>query len=88
MGYTREHVDSVVVDVLGPYLGASMARAAVDGHCRSLKIEGAAVEDADVARLVERLRQGMNVFVGPEKAGSLAAQLRDDLSGGVRENAA
>lgn len=79
MEMLRENMETVVVSLLGPYLGESMARASVSGHCRKLAIQGDTVEPAEMEQLVEQLRKGMLIFVGPEKAEALAAALRRNL---------
>lgn len=79
MEMNREQMEAVVVSLLGPYLGESMARASVLGHCRNLSIEGPTVGTAQMERLVEQLRKGMMIFVGAEKAEALATALRRQL---------
>lgn len=76
----RSTLDALVVELLGPVVGASMARAAVEGHCRSLRIEGPEISSVHAEELVNRLRQGMTIFVGPEKATELATALRSQLT--------
>ena len=75
MKIERRELEAAVIAVLGPYLGDSMARAAVDGHCRSLGI-GDSCGAAELETLVMRLRQGVTLFVGPEKAALLASALQ------------
>lgn len=81
----RSTLDALVVDLLGPVVGTSMAQAAVEGHCRSLRIEGSEISTVHAEELVNRLRQGMTIFVGPEKATELATALRRQLVGTAGE---
>ena len=79
MEIRREQLEDEVVGLLGPYLGDSMARASVVGHCRSLSIEGSTLNGAQLAQLVDRLRKGMTLFVGERKSEALAAALKRRL---------
>lgn len=72
----RQEVERLVETILGPILGGSMARAATAGHCRSLGIEGASLDAAQLDALVHRLELGLNIFVGRERAGAIAEELR------------
>lgn len=76
----RQHFDAVVVALLGPLVGSSMAQAAIDGHCRNLKIQGPTLGANHLEALIHRLHQGMTIFVGPEKALSLAQSLRSEMA--------
>ena len=82
----RSTFDALVVDLLGPIVGASMARAAVEGHCRNLDIEGPEISTSRAEELVDRLRQGMTIFVGPEKATELATALRIQLASSANQD--
>lgn len=73
-------LEDVVVTRLGPFLGESMARAALEGHCRSLGFESAMLTQEQVEVLLRRLRQGMILFVGADKADQLIESVRDDLN--------
>ncbi|MDA8018611.1 MAG: hypothetical protein MPN21_14315 [Thermoanaerobaculia bacterium] len=84
----RSRLDAVVVGLLGPVVGSSMAQAAVEGHCRILEIDGSEISAEKIEMLIDRLRQGMTIFVGPEKAQELATALRDELSLGPPPNPA
>ena len=82
----RSTFDAIAVDLLGPIVGASMALAAVEGHCRSLHIEGPEMSPSHAEELVHRLRQGMMIFVGPEKATELASALRSQLASSANKD--
>jgi hypothetical protein len=76
---TGEVLD-VIHLVLMPYLGKLMASTAAVAHCETLGIRGAVVEQPQVDQLVEKLRLGMIIFVGREKAERVAADLRHGIS--------
>lgn len=77
-----QKMEDVVVAKLGPFLGESMARAALEGHCRSLGFEGPVLDREQTEAILGRLRQGMILFVGSDKANLLVDGLRDDLNAG------
>lgn len=75
----RKQLEEMVVTQLGPYLGQSMAAAAVQGHCSKLKIDGNLLTRPDLERLLTALCKGMTLFVGPEKSRLLIQSLAADL---------
>lgn len=75
----RKQLEDLVVTRLGPYLGQSMAAAAVQGHCSKLKIHGNLLLRPDLERLLTALCKGMTLFVGPEKSRQLIQSLATDL---------
>lgn len=81
----RRRLEEVVVGLLGPYLGESMAKASIAGHCKNLNLDSGALTAADVERVIQQLHKGMNLFVGPAKAGALADALRRQLGLGAGE---
>ncbi len=83
MKLDRFRLEEAVVSRLGPFLGNSMARAALVGHCRKLGFEEEAFKVEEVEQVLKRLRQGMTLFVGTEKAQALADLLRQDLKVGT-----
>ena len=71
--------DAVVAEVtrlLAPVLGESMARASTQAHGQKLQIQDGKVAPDQVEALLGKLGSGLAVFVGREKAASLAAELR------------
>jgi len=73
---TKDALDTIV-GMLSPYLGETMARAATIAHCQKL---GIVVEGTDISReqldaLLRKLAQGMNIFVGREKAAAVVSDI-------------
>ena len=85
MNVELQRLEHAVQSHLGPYLGESMAHAALVGHCRSLGIDTDLLGGEQVETLLGRLQQGMKIFVGSEKAEQLVGRLREelDLGGGA-----
>ncbi len=79
MGSASDAVVEVLVRALTPYLGANMARAVARGHCEKIGITSH-VDAAQLDRLVEVLRPGLNVFVGPDKTALIVEQVRRDIA--------
>ncbi len=71
----RAEAESEIVEILGPYVGRSMARAAVEAHASRMKIEGGWLSREQLDQLVDRLAQGLRIFVGREKSDNLARQI-------------
>jgi len=74
---TKDALDTIV-RMLSPYLGETMARAAALAHCQKL---GIVVENAEITReqldaLLRRFAQGMNIFVGREKAAIVVGEIQ------------
>ncbi|MGC3996901.1 MAG: hypothetical protein QM767_04950 [Anaeromyxobacter sp.] len=62
---TTEAVD-IIARVLSPHIGETAARAATVAHCRKLGVDERFVKTAQLEQLLDRLRNGLNVFVGKE----------------------
>lgn len=77
---TKNDVDGAVAEVLGPYLGVSMARAAMEGHCRKLGIEGDELSAEELENLIRKLTMGLNIFVGREKSTQIGATLKTEIA--------
>jgi hypothetical protein len=63
-----------LVAVLAPYIGETMAHAAVAAHAARLGLVGKAVAAGQLEVLLARLGAGLNVFVGPSTS---AVALKD-----------
>ncbi len=77
MAKTKDALDTII-GMLSPYLGETMARAAALAHCRKL---GIIVEGTDISReqldaLLRKFAQGLNIFVGREKAATVVAEIQ------------
>lgn len=77
---SRSTLEKAVEEVLAPYLGPSMARAATDGHCRQLGIDGAEMTEQQLEALVGRLTLGLHIFVGRSNSAQLATALREEIA--------
>jgi hypothetical protein len=77
---TREAVE-VVVEVMGPHIGDTMARSATEAHCRKLGIDpGSTVSPEQIEALLAKLLGGLNIFLGREKAAAVVADAREALA--------
>jgi len=74
---TKEALDTIV-GMLSPYLGETMARAAALAHCQKLGIvvDGAEITKEQVDALLKKLAQGLNIFIGREKAVLVVGEIR------------
>jgi hypothetical protein len=68
-------LEETIGAVVAPYLGDTMARAAVRGHYSKLGITGSEVDAAQIQALVGKIKSGLNVFVGQEKATTIVAEI-------------
>lgn len=75
----RSRIEAAVCRILGPYLGETMARAAVDGHWQRLTPGCDALEADQLDRFVDRLRKGLTLFVGTENADHLMDRLKVEI---------
>lgn len=71
----------VIVQVLAPYLGENMARAAVHSHRENLGLTGRELAHVDLARLLERIGPGLGVFVGRDKTERILDEIKTALAG-------
>jgi len=72
----------VIVAVLQPYLGATMAEASARAHCEKLGIGSGPLSGEQLEALLGKLRGGLAVFVGREKAERIMGEIRSSLAGG------
>ena len=70
----------VVVKVLAPYIGGTMARSATGAHCQKLGITGGAVSPEQLDALLGKLGGGLNIFLGRDKSASVVAEARQALA--------
>ncbi len=74
-----------LVSILAPYIGENMARASVGLHLQKLGLAGAPLTPGQVETLIDRLGQGLNVFLGKSKAAAVVASMKAAVpAGGVR----
>jgi hypothetical protein len=70
----------VIVRVLAPYIGETMARSATEAHCRKLGVAEGSLEADQLEALLERLGGGLNIFLGRDKAADVMSAVRDELA--------
>jgi hypothetical protein len=74
----------VMVRVMTPYIGDTMARSATEAHCRKLGIPmGSPMSSEQLELLLTKLAGGLNIFLGRDKAAAVIAEIRSAL--GARE---
>jgi hypothetical protein len=73
-----------IVEILGPFMGETMARASLRVYVNEIKINKGSFEPQYLDLLVLRLRTGLTAFAGRDKAQSLINDiLRLKQSGGA-----
>lgn len=77
MAKTKDALDTII-GMLSPYLGETMARAAALAHCQKLGIvvEGPEITREQLDALLRRFAQGLNIFVGREKAALVVGEIQ------------
>ena len=75
-------VVEALTQTLTPYLGATMARSAVRAQCERLGLDGAVVSGAQAEGLILKVGNGLNVFLGREKAAVVVDEMRRTLGPG------
>jgi len=71
----------VVVRVLGPHIGETMARSATEAHCQKLGIGAVGPVAPDkLEMLLGKLGGGLNIFLGRDKAAAVIGEVRQALS--------
>jgi hypothetical protein len=69
----------VMVKVLGPHIGETMARSAAEAHCRKLDLLDGTIGSDQVEQVLGRLGSGLNIFLGRERSGTVIAEVRRAL---------
>ena len=74
-----------IARALTPFLGATMARAAIEVNKKKLGLKGPDIAPADVDRLLDELRPGLRVFLGDTQIERVMEAIRNALasSGGT-----
>ena len=74
-----------IARALTPFLGATMARAAIEVNKKKLGLKGPDITPADVDRLLDELRPGLRVYLGDIQTGRVIEVIRKALasSGGT-----
>ncbi len=71
----------IVVEVMAPYIGDTMARSAALAHCEKLGVQGGTLAPEQLEALLARLGSGLNIFLGREKSVLVMAEVRRALVG-------
>lgn len=77
-------VHQIVADGIAPYVGATMARASVNGHLDKLDVREGVVTTSQIDTLLERLGPGLSVFIGPAQGSEVVEEIRQKLSAAGR----
>ncbi len=70
----------IVVRVMAPYVGDTMARSATEAHCQRLGIADGSLDAAQVDELLAKLGAGLNIFLGKDKSATVIAEVRAALA--------
>ncbi len=76
---TSEAVE-VLVEVLTPFIGDTMARSATEVHCQKLGIAEGTVSHDQLEALLGKLGGGLNIFLGRDKSATVVAEARRALA--------
>ncbi len=79
MELERTAVLAKIVECVSPYLGQTMAEAAVEAQRERLGIQGARVTAQEVEALTSRIGMGLIIFVGREKAAQIVGQIHGQV---------
>ncbi len=74
----------VMVKVIAPYIGDTMARSAADAHCQRLGIAEGSLAPEQVEALLAKLGAGLNIFLGKDKSATVIAEVRAALAAEVQ----
>ena len=77
-----ESVVEALTQTLTPYIGATMARSAVRAQCARLGLGAEVVSGAEAEGLIVKVGNGLNVFLGREKAAVVVDEMRRTLGPG------
>jgi hypothetical protein len=75
----REAVLDALTRTLTPFLGQTMAQAAVETHRQKLGIEGTHVTTDQLDALLTKLSAGLVIFVGRERTDVIVRQARSAI---------
>jgi hypothetical protein len=75
----KASVVAQIVQILSPYLGATMAEASARAHCEKLGLVGATLTPEQAEALIGKIASGLAVFVGRDKAAAVTQEIRTAL---------
>jgi hypothetical protein len=70
----------IIVRVLGPYIGDTMARSAAQAQCQKLGAEGGSLTPEQLESLLSKLGSGLNIFLGRVKSAAVMDEVRRALA--------
>lgn len=71
---TQRVVDAIR-KTIAPFVDDTMARASTDTLSRKVGLDGPLITDEQARALVEKVGQGLNIFVGRDKAGQVQGEI-------------
>jgi len=76
----RSEAVKVMVKVLAPYIGDTMARSAADAHCQKLGIADGSLGPEQLDLLLAKIGSGLNIFLGRDKSAVVVGEVRRALA--------
>ncbi len=70
----------VMVRVISPYIGDTMARSAAEAHCQKLGIGSGPISGDQLEAVLGKVGSGLNIFLGRDKAATVIAEVRRQLA--------
>lgn len=77
-------VVETIRSAIAPFVGDTMARASTEALGRKLGVDGPLASDQQVLALVDKVSQGLNVFIGRERAAQVQGEILRALAAEVR----
>ena len=69
----------IMVEVIAPYIGDTMARSAAQAQCQKLGVEGGSLSPEQLEALLAKLGSGLNIFLGRDKSAQVMTEVRRAL---------
>ncbi len=79
-----ERVVETIRLAIAPFVGDTMARASTEALGRKLGVGAPFMTDHQALALVEKVSQGLNVFIGRDRAGQVQGEILRALNDGGR----
>jgi hypothetical protein len=73
---SRDKLTEQITELLKPYIGPHMARAAVDAHASKLGLDLDHLDRGGLDALAEHIALGLHVFIGKEKSEQVSSAFR------------
>ncbi len=71
-----------IQSVIAPYIGETMAGAAIRAQCSSLGFEPEEIDSENIGSLIRRLSQGLRVFLGAKQTETVVREIQWRLGDG------